>query len=190
MRSRRGGGEPRRLTDFAGDVGSYKLSPDGKRIAFSAEAFADCGSDLACSPKRMEERASRRTAAWSSTASSSATGMRGTMVASTACSSPTLERRQGDAEDARRWSAPTSSATCRRARSATAASTRGRPTAEQLVLSARKADREEPCVDQLRPVPGQRRWQRRGEEPDRGQSGLGHRRRCSAPTARRCTTAR
>lgn len=50
------GGEPVRLTDFPGDVGSYKLSPDGKRVAFSTEAFVDCGSDLACSPKRMEER--------------------------------------------------------------------------------------------------------------------------------------
>jgi dipeptidyl aminopeptidase/acylaminoacyl peptidase len=50
------GGEPVRLTDFPGDVGSYKLSPDGKRMAFSTEAFVDCGSDLACSPKRMQER--------------------------------------------------------------------------------------------------------------------------------------
>ncbi len=54
------GGEPRRLTDFASDVGSYKLSPDGKRVAFSAEAFADCGTDLACSPKRMEEKGKRK----------------------------------------------------------------------------------------------------------------------------------
>jgi dipeptidyl aminopeptidase/acylaminoacyl peptidase len=50
------GGEPVRLTDFPGDVGSYKLSPDGKRVAFSTEAFVDCGSDLACSPNRMQER--------------------------------------------------------------------------------------------------------------------------------------
>ena len=49
------GGEPVRLTDFPSDIGSYKLSPDGKRVAFSTEAFVDCGSDLACSPKRMEE---------------------------------------------------------------------------------------------------------------------------------------
>ena len=50
-----GGGEPVRLTDFASDIGSYKLSPDGSRVAFSTEAFAECGSDLACSPQRMEE---------------------------------------------------------------------------------------------------------------------------------------
>jgi dipeptidyl aminopeptidase/acylaminoacyl peptidase len=49
------GGEPRRLTEFPSDVGSYKISPDGKRIAFSVEAFVDCGSDLACSPKRLDK---------------------------------------------------------------------------------------------------------------------------------------
>ncbi|WP_457095678.1 prolyl oligopeptidase family serine peptidase [Lysobacter sp. P5_B9] len=54
------GGEPVRLTDFPSDIGSYKLSPDGKRLAFSVEAFADCGSDLACSPKRMEERGKQK----------------------------------------------------------------------------------------------------------------------------------
>jgi dipeptidyl aminopeptidase/acylaminoacyl peptidase len=54
------GGEPARLTDFPSDIGSYKLSPDGKRLAFSVEAFADCGSDLACSPKRMDERGKQK----------------------------------------------------------------------------------------------------------------------------------
>lgn len=54
------GGEPRRLTDFASDIGSYKFSPDGKRLAFSAEAFPDCGSDLACSPKRLEEKSKHK----------------------------------------------------------------------------------------------------------------------------------
>ncbi|HEU0307520.1 MAG TPA: S9 family peptidase [Lysobacter sp.] len=55
------GGEPVRLTDFPSDIGSYKFSPDGKRIAFSTEAFVDCGSDLACSPKRVEERSKQKT---------------------------------------------------------------------------------------------------------------------------------
>jgi len=54
------GGDPVRLTDIPGDIGSYKLSPDGKRLAFSTEAFVDCGSDLACSPKRMEERGKQK----------------------------------------------------------------------------------------------------------------------------------
>ena len=50
------GGEPKQVTDFAADIGSYKLSPDGRRLAFSAEAFADCGSDLGCNGKRLKER--------------------------------------------------------------------------------------------------------------------------------------
>ncbi|WP_202841186.1 alpha/beta hydrolase family protein [Luteimonas saliphila] len=50
------GGEPRRLTGFALDVGSYRLSPDGRRIAFSAETFADCADDFACTQKRLDER--------------------------------------------------------------------------------------------------------------------------------------
>jgi dipeptidyl aminopeptidase/acylaminoacyl peptidase len=50
------GGEPKRLSDFAADIGSYKLSPDGKRVAFSAEAFADCGADFGCNLKRLKER--------------------------------------------------------------------------------------------------------------------------------------
>jgi dipeptidyl aminopeptidase/acylaminoacyl peptidase len=54
------GGEPVRLTDLPGDIGSYKFSPDGKRLAFSTDAFVDCGSDLACSPKRMEERGKQK----------------------------------------------------------------------------------------------------------------------------------
>ena len=51
------GGEPRQLTAFALDVGSYRLSPDGDRIAFSAETFADCAADLACTKRRLDERA-------------------------------------------------------------------------------------------------------------------------------------
>ncbi len=50
------GGEPRQLTAFALDVGSYQLSPDGKRIAFSAETFADCAADFACTQKQLDER--------------------------------------------------------------------------------------------------------------------------------------
>src|SRR5690606_1539359 len=51
------GGEPRQLTAFALDVDSYRLSPDGSRIAFSAQTFADCGADLACTKRRLDERA-------------------------------------------------------------------------------------------------------------------------------------
>ena len=50
------GGEPRQLTGFALDVGSYQLSPDGRRVAFSADTFAECAADLACSQKKLDER--------------------------------------------------------------------------------------------------------------------------------------
>ena len=54
------GGTPRQLTDFALDVGGFQLSPDGTRVAFNAEAFGDCASDLACSKKRLDERAASK----------------------------------------------------------------------------------------------------------------------------------
>ena len=51
------GGQPRQVTDMALDIGGFQVSPDGARIAFNAEAFIDCGSDLACSRARLDERA-------------------------------------------------------------------------------------------------------------------------------------
>src|SRR5690606_40793060 len=48
------GGEPVQLTDFALDVDGYSLSPDGKRIAFAASAFAECKGDMACSRTRLD----------------------------------------------------------------------------------------------------------------------------------------
>ena len=48
------GGTPRQLTDFAVDVDSFKLSPQGDRIVFSAGVFQDCGSDLACTKKKVD----------------------------------------------------------------------------------------------------------------------------------------
>ena len=48
------GGTPRQLTDFALDVGSYQLSPDGGQVAFSADTFGDCASDLACTRQRLD----------------------------------------------------------------------------------------------------------------------------------------
>ncbi|HBK47240.1 MAG TPA: peptidase S9 [Xanthomonadaceae bacterium] len=50
------GGNPQQLTDFAVDVDSYRLSPTGARIVFSAGVFQDCGSDLACSRKKLEAK--------------------------------------------------------------------------------------------------------------------------------------
>lgn len=49
------GGEPRQLTDFALDVDSYRISPQGDRVLFSSGVFQDCGSDLACTSKRLEK---------------------------------------------------------------------------------------------------------------------------------------
>ncbi|WP_242110719.1 alpha/beta hydrolase family protein [Luteimonas aquatica] len=48
------GGTPRQLTDLAADVESYKLSPDGTRVAFGAGAFADCKADFKCSKDKAE----------------------------------------------------------------------------------------------------------------------------------------
>jgi dipeptidyl aminopeptidase/acylaminoacyl peptidase len=54
------GGEPRQLTDLPLDVGVFKLSPDGKRVALGLETFADCAGDLACTKKRLDENGARK----------------------------------------------------------------------------------------------------------------------------------
>jgi dipeptidyl aminopeptidase/acylaminoacyl peptidase len=51
------GGEARQASDFALDVGSFVLAPDGKRIALSFEVFAECAADLACTKKRLDDKA-------------------------------------------------------------------------------------------------------------------------------------
>ena len=51
-----GGGEPVQVTDYPLDVGTFKLSPDGKAIALSFTVFTDC-ADLACTKQRLDERA-------------------------------------------------------------------------------------------------------------------------------------
>ncbi|PJK00746.1 peptidase S9 [Lysobacteraceae bacterium NML91-0213] len=60
------GGEPRQLTALALDIGSYRLSPDGRRIAFSASTFGDCaqaadGDVFACTKARLDQHAEGRT---------------------------------------------------------------------------------------------------------------------------------
>lgn len=55
-----GGGTPRQLTDFPVDVDSYQLSPNGDRVAFSAGVFQDCGSDLACTEKKLAAHKARK----------------------------------------------------------------------------------------------------------------------------------
>src|SRR6478609_3082825 len=54
------GGAPVQLTDVAGDVGGYVVSPDGKRVALALEAYADCKSDLQCNVKRNKAREDRK----------------------------------------------------------------------------------------------------------------------------------
>ncbi|HWU70335.1 MAG TPA: S9 family peptidase [Pseudoxanthomonas sp.] len=55
-----GGGEPKRLTDFALDVDAYKLSPDGQQVALAFAVFPDCKADLACTKKKVEEAESAK----------------------------------------------------------------------------------------------------------------------------------
>jgi len=54
------GGAPRQLTDFAVDVDSFHVSPQGDRVAFSAGVFQDCGSDLACTSRKLDAHKARR----------------------------------------------------------------------------------------------------------------------------------
>ncbi len=54
------GGAPILLTNIAGDVGGYKVSFDGKRVALSAEAFADCKSDFACNKTRLNATSAKK----------------------------------------------------------------------------------------------------------------------------------
>ena len=54
------GGAPRQLTAFALDVASYKVSPDGTRVLFSTDTFADCKADFACTKKRLDDTAAKK----------------------------------------------------------------------------------------------------------------------------------
>ncbi|MCS6946946.1 MAG: S9 family peptidase, partial [Steroidobacteraceae bacterium] len=51
------GGEPAQVSDFPLDVTTLKISPDGKRIAFTIDVFPDCGADLKCSKDRLDQAA-------------------------------------------------------------------------------------------------------------------------------------
>ncbi len=53
------GGAAVQVTDYPLDVGSYRLSPDGARLALSFDVFTDC-SDLACTKKRLDEKAASK----------------------------------------------------------------------------------------------------------------------------------
>ena len=54
------GGTPQQLTAFALDIGSYRISPDSKRIAFSTATFAECTADLACTQTRLDDTSAKK----------------------------------------------------------------------------------------------------------------------------------
>jgi dipeptidyl aminopeptidase/acylaminoacyl peptidase len=56
------GGAPKQLTDLAQDIGAFKLSPDGTRVAVASTAFPDCRDSadadaLACTKQRQDAQA-------------------------------------------------------------------------------------------------------------------------------------
>lgn len=53
------GGEATQVTDYPLDVGGFLFSADGRKLAVSLEVFNDC-ADLACSKKRLDERAASK----------------------------------------------------------------------------------------------------------------------------------
>jgi dipeptidyl aminopeptidase/acylaminoacyl peptidase len=52
-------GEARQVTNLPLDVGSYKVAPDGRRLALSLAVFTDCG-DLACTKQRLADRSASK----------------------------------------------------------------------------------------------------------------------------------
>ena len=53
------GGPATQITDYPLDVGSYKLSPDGKSLALSFDVFADCKT-LACTKQHHDATAANK----------------------------------------------------------------------------------------------------------------------------------
>jgi dipeptidyl aminopeptidase/acylaminoacyl peptidase len=53
------GAEAEQVTRLALDVGAFRLSPDGRKVAVALEVFADC-KDLACTAKRLEAKEKSR----------------------------------------------------------------------------------------------------------------------------------
>ncbi|HPO23619.1 MAG TPA: S9 family peptidase, partial [Arenimonas sp.] len=53
------GGDAAQLSNYPLDIGSYKISPDGKSVAFNLEVFNDC-NDLACTKKRLDDTAAAK----------------------------------------------------------------------------------------------------------------------------------
>ena len=47
-----------------GGVGSFKFTPDGKRLLLTADVYPDCGADPACNKKIEEARGKSKLKAW------------------------------------------------------------------------------------------------------------------------------
>src|SRR6185436_4370347 len=54
-----GGGEAHQVTEYPVDVGSFKLAPVGRQLAFTLEVFTDCDT-LSCTKKRRDEAAANK----------------------------------------------------------------------------------------------------------------------------------
>jgi dipeptidyl aminopeptidase/acylaminoacyl peptidase len=76
-----------KVTDLPLDVDTFRLSPQGDRLLFSMAVYRDC-ADLACSKKRLDEKARSRPAARCTTSCSCATGIPGPMAATMLYSAP------------------------------------------------------------------------------------------------------
>ncbi len=50
------GGEPQKLTHFPLDVGTYKFSPDGRRLAVTMDVFPECGALIECTTTKLKAR--------------------------------------------------------------------------------------------------------------------------------------
>ena len=53
------GGEAEKMTDEPQDVANLAISPDGKTLAYSMDAFPDC-ADAACTKKRLDDAAAKK----------------------------------------------------------------------------------------------------------------------------------
>lgn len=50
------GGTPRQVSALPLDVGSFALSPDGRRVVLGLETFPDCAADIACNAKHGDKK--------------------------------------------------------------------------------------------------------------------------------------
>ena len=56
------GGEAVQITDYPLEIGSFRFSPDGERIALTMDVFSDC-ADLKCTRERLDAAAATKVSA-------------------------------------------------------------------------------------------------------------------------------